>query len=118
MPKNRTVLIADDDSFNREGIRLYLTRQKLKVYEAGDEQTAWQILEEKPLDAAVIDISMPSHPGGRALSSDGAGIRLARRLKQERPQVGAVIFSAYEDRGSEVLTAWRVSHPQAHQPPR
>jgi two-component system response regulator NreC len=107
MPTPRTILVADDDSFNREGIRLYLSRQKLKVLEAGDEQTAWQIATEKPLDAAILDISMPARPGARVQTSEGVGVRLAKRIKQDYPAVGVVLFSAYEDRGSEVLEMLR-----------
>jgi DNA-binding NarL/FixJ family response regulator len=107
MPSLRTVLVADDDTFNREGIRLYLSRQKFKVLEAGDEQSAWQVAREKTLDAAVVDISMPAQPGARVQTSEGVGIRLAKRLKQDFPAVGLVLFSAYEDRGSEVLEMLR-----------
>jgi DNA-binding NarL/FixJ family response regulator len=108
MPAARTVLIADDDAFNREGIRLYLSRQKFKVVEAGDEQSAWELAAGKPLDAAVVDISMPAQPGARVQSGgEGAGIRLAKRMKQEMPAVGLVLFSAHEDRGSEVLEMLR-----------
>jgi DNA-binding NarL/FixJ family response regulator len=107
MSKSRTVLVADDDAFNREGIRLYLSGQRFKVLEAGDEQSAWQVASGQALDAAIVDISMPAQPGARIQSSDSAGIRLGRRLKQEMPAVGLVFFSAYEDRGSEVLEMLR-----------
>jgi DNA-binding NarL/FixJ family response regulator len=107
MSKMRTVLVADDDAFNREGLRLYLSRQRFKVLEAGDEQSAAQVARDRPLDAAVLDISMPAQPGTRLLPGDGAGIRLAKKLKEEIPSVGLVLFSAHEDRGSEVLEMLR-----------
>src|SRR5687767_5177617 len=94
MPKSRTVLVADDDSFNREGIRLYLSRQDCRVLEAGDEQAGWQMASENELDAAVVDISMPPSRGARVQSSDSAGIRLGKKIKQEFLAVGVVFFSA------------------------
>lgn len=107
MPKTRNVLIADDDAFNRKGIRLYLRSKGFTVLEAGDEESAWRVAAASPLRAAVIDISMPASPGARVASSDSAGIRLAKKLKGEQPAVGVVLFSAYEDRGGEVLDMLR-----------
>jgi DNA-binding NarL/FixJ family response regulator len=107
MPKTRTVLIADDDAFNRKGIRVYLRSEGFTVLEAGDEESAGRVAAENALHAAVIDISMPVRPGTRVAGSDSAGIRLARKLKNEKPAVGVVLFSAYEDRGGEVLDMLR-----------
>jgi DNA-binding NarL/FixJ family response regulator len=107
MPKTRTLLVVDDDAFNREGLRLYLARQKFKVVEAGDEESGWQAAREHAPEAAILDISMPARPGARIQAGDGAGIRLARRMKAELPSVGLVLFSAYEDRGSDVLEMLR-----------
>lgn len=107
MPKKRTLLVADDDAFNREGLRLYLSRHGFEVHEAGDEETAWQVARSKTPKAAIIDIAMPVRPGARLQSSDSAGIRLAKRLKEAFPALGLVLFSAYEDRGGEVLDMLR-----------
>lgn len=98
-----TILLVDDDAFNREGIRLYLKGQGYDVAEAGDAESAWGTTESGRFDAAVVDISIP--PDGRTPShpSHSHGIGLARRIKAERPSLGIVLFSAYEDRGSDVL---------------
>src|SRR5260221_13373014 len=103
----KTILIADDDAFNREGLRLYLSGEGLDVLEAGDEETGQRIAGENALDAAVIDIAMPARPGVRVRPNDSGGIRLARQIKETSPAVGVVIFSAYEDRGSDVLEMLR-----------
>ena len=98
-----SVLIVDDDAFNREGMHLYLTRHGFAVAEAGDEATALALARQQRFDIAVLDIAIPQHPNQRAHSTHSTGIRLARRLKQHDPRIGIVLFSAYEDRGQEVL---------------
>lgn len=107
MPKKTPILVADDDAFNREGLRLYLSRQGFEVSEAGDEESAWRAAISGTPKAAVIDIAMPAHPGARLQSGESSGIRLAKRLKDVCPAIGVVLFSAYEDRGSEVLEMLR-----------
>lgn len=103
-----TILLVDDDAFNREGVRLYLEQEGFAILEAGDVATAWQLLAAPETAAptpaaAVIDISIPAEPGQKAQSSQSLGIRLAGRIKTAFPAFGIVLFSAYEDRGSEVL---------------
>jgi len=103
MPKTIKILLVDDDAFNREGMRLYLKREEMEVFEAGDEAEAWEIAQRQALDAAVIDISIPPDDKSPSKVSNSYGIRLATRIKQSFPAVGVVLFSAYGDRGSEIL---------------
>jgi DNA-binding NarL/FixJ family response regulator len=101
-----TLLLVDDDVFNREGIRMYLTSEKYEVREAGDSETAWQLASAGSpgtFDAAVVDISIPSDPRTPSRPGNNHGIPLARRLKSAFPSIGIVLFSAYEDRGNEVF---------------
>lgn len=103
MPKTIKILLVDDDAFNREGMRLYLKREGMEVVEAGDEAAAWEVVQAQSLDAAVIDISIPPDGGSPSKVSNSYGIRLANRIKQTFPAAGVVLFSAYGDRGSEIL---------------
>jgi DNA-binding NarL/FixJ family response regulator len=98
-----SILIVDDDAFNREGMRLYLTQRGFHVAEAGDETTALALAQQQRFDVAILDIAIPQWPHQRAHPAHSTGIRLARRLKQHDPHIGIVLFSAYEDRGREVL---------------
>jgi len=98
-----SVLIVDDDAFNREGMRLYLLQYNFYVAEAGDEASALALAEGQRFDVAILDIAIPQFPNERARPTQSTGIRLARRLKQHDPHIGIVLFSAYEDRGREVL---------------
>lgn len=102
-----TLLLVDDDAFNREGVRLFLAREGYRILEAGDEESAWHIATDQAIDAAVIDIAIPPTASSPTRVQHSFGIRLARRLKEAYPAVGVVLFSAYEDRGSEILEMLR-----------
>lgn len=97
------ILLVDDNVFNRDGIRLYLTSQGFNLQEAGDQATAWELAQNQRFTAAVVDISIPPNPETPVRSEHSYGIHLARQLKENWPAMGVVLFSAYEDRGAEVL---------------
>jgi DNA-binding NarL/FixJ family response regulator len=97
------VLLVDDNIFNREGLRLYLQREGFAVFEAGDEQTALELAERTVMQAAVIDISIPPDASTPPRVQHNFGIHLAHQLKLTQPALGVVLFSAYEDRGGEIL---------------
>lgn len=97
------ILLVDDDAFNREGIRLFLKGQGFTVAESGDSESAWAAAQPGGFDAAVVDISIPPNASTPSHPGHSHGIGLARRIKAALPSLGVVLFSAYEDRGSEVL---------------
>jgi DNA-binding NarL/FixJ family response regulator len=99
-----TILLVDDDEFNREGVRLYLTKNNFEIVEAGDEATAWQEAVEHQPAAAIVDISIPPDPETPSSPAHNGGVQLAHRLKQSYPAMGVILFSAYEDRGREILS--------------
>lgn len=96
------VLIVDDNDFNRDGLALYLRGNGCATLEAGDEATAYALAAEQRPDSAVVDIVIPTAPGGLAQIGRSVGVELARRLKALDPAMGVVLFSAYEDRGAEI----------------
>jgi DNA-binding NarL/FixJ family response regulator len=97
------VLLVDDNLFNREGLRLYLQREGFVIHEAVDMQSALALTSCTTLQAAVIDISIPPDARTPSRVDYSFGIELARQLKQDYPALGIVLFSAYEDRGGDVL---------------
>ncbi|MCI0579202.1 MAG: response regulator transcription factor [Chloroflexi bacterium] len=101
------ILIVDDDAFNREGMRLYLERLGFSILEAGDETAAWNAIVANIPEVVVLDIVIPPDPDTRLNLNQSVGVRLARRIKQVYPSMGIVLFSAYEDRGSDV---WEIIH--------
>ncbi len=98
-----SILLVDDDLFNREGIRLFLKGEGFNIVEAGNEAAAWELAGSTALSAAVVDISIPPDGHTPSRPSHSCGISLARRLKTTYPLIGVVLFSAYEDRGNEVF---------------
>lgn len=98
-----TLLVVDDDAFNREGLRAYLGAQGFAILEAGDEASAAALAQDQHIDAAVVDISIPPHPRQRVRPNDSCGLALAQTLKTANPATGVVMFSAYEDRGDDVM---------------
>ena len=107
MEQQLDVLIVDDDVLNRDGIRLYLQQHGFRVHEAGDARSAWQAIVERRPHVAILDIVLPAGPRISVQHHRSTGVSLAKRIKQEHPEVGIVLFSAHEDRGSRV---WDLLH--------
>lgn len=98
-----TLLLVDDNPFNRDGISMYLRTKGFRILEAGDHTTAWQLAIQEQPDAAVIDIVIPMVAQGELSRDTSLGLQLARKLKTHYPALGIVLLSAYEDRGREFL---------------
>ncbi len=96
-PPQVRVLVVDDDVFMRDGLSMNLSSKGFDVVQAGDEATALELALGDPApDVAVIDISIPPEPQVVRWSANNHGIRLAQRIKAERPAIGIVFLSAYE----------------------
>jgi DNA-binding NarL/FixJ family response regulator len=95
--------VVDDDAFNREGLRAYLGAQGFTIVEAADESSALAVAKIQHIDVAVVDISIPPNATQRVKPTDSYGLSLAQTLKTENAATGVVLFSAYEDRGDDVL---------------
>ena len=98
-----SVLVVDDNAFNRQGVCWYLQQQGYETWEAGDEATAWEMAVTHLPQVAVIDIVIPPAPDEPVKVKYSLGVRLATRLKRAYPAMGVVLFSAYEDRGSAIF---------------
>jgi DNA-binding NarL/FixJ family response regulator len=99
------VVLAEDHTLLREGLARILERATDidLVGTAGDFDGALLLVDEQDPDVVVTDIRMP--PTGT-----DEGIRLAARLRDERPSLGVVVLSQYAspdyalallDRGSD-----------------
>lgn len=68
------VLVVDDDATVREVLATYLRAHEHEVVEAGDGETALQLMAERPADLVVLDLMLPGVDG----------LEVTRRLRRER----------------------------------
>lgn len=97
------VMIADADMYERLGLRSALEGAGHAVHEAADEASALALAARRELDAAIVDISIPPDGDGDTWVRNTLGVSLAHQLKSKRPQLGVVLYSAYEHHLDEFL---------------
>ena len=85
------ILIADDHSLIRTGLRTILNAQPgfEIVGEAADGNEALRLAQDLRPDVVLTDLSMPGPVGG--------GITVARRLKETQPNIRVLILTVHED---------------------
>jgi DNA-binding NarL/FixJ family response regulator len=85
------ILLADDHTVMRRGLRLLLESQPefSVVAEASDGREAIERAETTEVDVAVVDIAMPNLNG----------IEAAQRIGASLPHIGVVILSMHSDEG-------------------
>jgi DNA-binding NarL/FixJ family response regulator len=83
------ILLADDHTVMRAGLRLLLERQPdmVVVAEAADGRRALELVETETPDVAVMDIAMPILNG----------IEATRQIAAKRPELPVVILSMHSD---------------------
>lgn len=83
------VMVADDHTVVREGIRHVLEREPgfVVVGEAASGADAMRIAGETHPDVAVLDISMPGE----------SGLSVAARLRREQPETRVLILSMHDN---------------------
>jgi RNA polymerase sigma factor (sigma-70 family) len=85
------ILLADDHSMIRHGLRLVLEEQPdfLVVGEAADGREAVHLAEALKPDIALLDIRMPNLNG----------IEAARQMKARQPNIAVIMLSIFADEG-------------------
>ena len=81
------VLLADDHTLFREGLRSLLERMAGVTIagEAGDGREALELIDKKRLDVAILDITMPGL----------SGLEVAARARRASPDTRIVILSMF-----------------------
>jgi DNA-binding NarL/FixJ family response regulator len=83
-----SVVLVDDHAALREGLEVLLEPRGVQVLAAvGGAADAIAALSDCDPDVAVIDLQLP----------DGSGLRLVRRVREEKPKVKTLIYTGSQD---------------------
>jgi DNA-binding NarL/FixJ family response regulator len=92
-PTTMKILLVDDHTLFREGMRLVLSELDpgCQIVEASTCQAAFDFAQaESDFDVVLLDLNLPDMPGFAALSV----------LREEHPQLPVVVLSASDDRAT------------------
>jgi len=90
MPHDKiTVLLVDDHTVVRDGVRLMLgtARDIVVTGEADNALDALRMVREKTFDVALVDIALP----------DKNGLELLKQFRVEQPKLAVLILSMYSE---------------------
>jgi CheY-like chemotaxis protein len=79
------ILCVDDEMIGLRVRKLLLERAGYRVMTAQDGATGLSVFEREPVEAVVLDYSMPGMHGGE----------VAARMRQIKPEVPILLLSAY-----------------------
>ena len=88
------VLCVDDEAVGLQVRKILLERAGYRVLTASDGPTGLEIFSSEPVEAVVLDYSMPGMHGGE----------VAVRMRQAKPQVPILLLSAYMGLSPEVTS--------------
>lgn len=86
------VLCVDDEAVGLRIRKILLERAGYRVLTAHDGSSGLEIFSAHPVEAVVLDYSMPGMHGGE----------VARRMRQTKPEVPILLLSAYVGLPAEV----------------
>ena len=88
------VLCVDDERIGLEVRKILLERAGYRVLTASDGPTGLAVFSAEPVEAVVLDYSMPGMHGGE----------IASQMKQIKPEVPILLLSAYIGLSPEVTS--------------
>jgi two-component system, NarL family, invasion response regulator UvrY len=85
----KNILIVDDHSVMREGIKQILEDELINVTfgEAGNAAEALELISGKPWDAVILDIELPGRSGLDAL----------KEIRQQKPEIPVLVYSMHAE---------------------
>ena len=86
------VLCVDDELIGLKVRKILLERAGYRVLTAHDGSAGLELFASEPVDAVVLDYSMPGMHGGE----------VASRMRQTKPHVPILMLSAYVELSEEV----------------
>jgi CheY-like chemotaxis protein len=93
-PASNLVLCVDDEQVGLQIRKILLERAGYQVLTAPDGPSGLAIFSAEPVQAVVLDYSMPGMHGGE----------VAVRMRQIKPQIPILLLSAYMGLSSEVTS--------------
>ena len=89
MPPTIRIVLVDDHSIVRDGVRVYLSTQAdlVIVGEASSGDEAMEVVQETLPDVVVMDLRMPGM----------GGVDATRQIRQRSPQTQVVILTSFHD---------------------
>ena len=88
------ILCVDDELVGLRVRKILLERAGYRVLTAIDGTTGLTLFESEPIEAVVLDYSMPGMHGGE----------VARRMRQIKPRIPILLLSAYIGLPAEVTS--------------
>ena len=82
---SRLVLCVDDELIGLQVRKILLERAGYRVLTAQDGHEGLEVFRKEPVEAVVLDFSMPGMDGGE----------VASRMRQDKPDVPILLLSAY-----------------------
>jgi DNA-binding NtrC family response regulator len=79
------ILIADDETELRAGIRSQLLPRGFDIEEAADGESAWKRIQESDFDLVLLDVMMPGL----------TGLEVLKRIKNEKPSTTVALITAH-----------------------
>lgn len=92
--KPHLVLCVDDETIGLQVRKLLLERAGYRVLTAPDGMVGLEIFSNEPVEAVVLDYSMPGMNGGE----------VASKMRQTKPHVPILLLSAYIGLPSDVIS--------------
>jgi CheY-like chemotaxis protein len=89
------VLCVDDEKVGLQVRKLLLERAGYRVLTASDGPSGLAVFAEHPVEAVVLDYSMPGMDGGQ----------VAIKMRQTKPSIPILLLSAYVDLSVEVTAS-------------
>ena len=79
------ILVVDDEVEIREGLELLLNTEGYTTSSAETGEAGLALLDEKPFDLLLLDVSLP----------DRNGLDLLREIRRRDPNLAVVLITAY-----------------------
>jgi DNA-binding response OmpR family regulator len=84
----RNILVVDDNAMVRESYTELLRKRGYTVEQAGDGEAALNLVNEKAIDLAIVDVMMPNM----------GGLELRQHLLSQSPSVATILVTGQPDR--------------------